>query len=61
MEFKILALVFNFVLICWPKTKLIQLPRFLKYIGTSTLSRCYDDEMKLNLLKNTAKPQLDHT
>ena len=23
MEFKILALVFNFVLICWPKTKLI--------------------------------------
>ena len=22
MEFKILALVFNFVLICWPKTKL---------------------------------------
>ena len=29
--------------------------------GTSPLSRCYYDEIKLNLLNNTAGPHLDHS
>ena len=33
----------------------------LKVKGTRPLSRCYDDKIKLNLLKNTAGPHLDHS
>ena len=29
--------------------------------GTGPLSRCYDDKMKLSLLKNTAGPHLYHS
>ena len=38
MGLKILALVFNFILICWPKTNLMS-----KFIPEYIISRFYND------------------
>ena len=63
MEFKILALVFNFILICWPKTKLILPPNvptqttklehlFTKYLQTH-LSSISIDKLNICIKKHT--------